>query len=325
MKRNLSLYLTSANSQDGFGPSQRKKRSLNRRRFSYKSLHVGEDRVGSSHGQIRQMSDEAITTSTIVQSVLSDSRSEEPDVSMLPTPAHGTPLLAPPVSLADHPSQSANTATPVTSPEPYVPFQQLATTHTRGVQTAGHLELAQCKFAPLLPSDHCLSPSVTPPRRSQHLPSVSHMSGSVGALVQASWDSPVSSPPSSSNSAASLSGLEEEPRNVRGAHDDRRARGPSSITRDSPDVNTPDVNMDPRSQLSSSHPTSILPAMRSNILTGLPSPRTSTFLLLLAVGLSGSARVVHVAKSFTPATSHPTSFSGSIEGGYIGRAKRGYH
>ncbi|KAL1937216.1 hypothetical protein VTO73DRAFT_14443 [Trametes versicolor] len=201
----FACYNLETREKDGFGPPQRKKRSLNRRRFSYKSLYVGEDSVGPSHGQPRRMSDEAVT-STIIQSVLSDSRSDEPDVPMVSTPAHGTPLPVSSLSLTDK-------AAAVTTLEPCVPTQQSTTTHTRGVQTADHLDSALSNFTPSPPPENCVLPSATRTQRFQRLPSASNMSGSVGALVQASWDSPTSSPPSSSYSAASSPGREEIPPN----------------------------------------------------------------------------------------------------------------
>ncbi|KAI0324434.1 hypothetical protein GY45DRAFT_1375549 [Cubamyces sp. BRFM 1775] len=57
-KRKLSLMLTSANPAEGFGPSQRKKRNLNRRRFSYKSFYAGGERSNRSCQSMLGASDE---------------------------------------------------------------------------------------------------------------------------------------------------------------------------------------------------------------------------------------------------------------------------
>lgn len=189
---------------------------------------------------------------------------------MVSTPAHGTPLPVSSLSLTDK-------AAAVTTLEPCVPTQQSTTTHTRGVQTADHLDSALSNFTPSPPPENCVLPSATRTQRFQCLPSASNMSGSVGALVQASWDSPTSSPPSSSYSAASSPGREEIPPNVRVPHDDRGTHVASSISRDLPNANT-----NPRSHLSSSPPHSSQ-AMRSDIMSGFSSSCTSIFLLLLIV------------------------------------------
>ncbi|KAH9849308.1 hypothetical protein BC628DRAFT_1414185 [Trametes gibbosa] len=96
MKRNYSVWLTNANISEGFSPRPRKKRNLNRRRFSYRSFYSEHDRNVQSSGQHAQDEDGIPFASTTAVSnpqqehqnlLVTDGEAlDTPEMSRLPTP-----------------------------------------------------------------------------------------------------------------------------------------------------------------------------------------------------------------------------------------------
>ncbi|KAI9062657.1 WD40 repeat-like protein [Trametes sanguinea] len=219
MKRRFSLVLANANPASGFGPPQRKMRTLNRRRFSYQQPHVnpGEQAGYSLDTNQASCSDPSVCS----EPACSHSAGQIDDPSTLAVSQH-----VPEPAIISQPS-----ATPCDSPFVLDAPNSIAIPMDVDINEAVSPDAAAYKHAGVqtdpasvtCPPSDCLRAAAPisefpclssgPSHRTQTSQALFQAQPPIGTLVEASWDSSNTSSPSltSADSSPARSVEPEEP------------------------------------------------------------------------------------------------------------------